>query len=58
MLWNLPRLKVLALRGDASNAFLMKLTLRTEVLGELSPKELVEVVRAAALDPLGIEAAR
>ena len=45
LLWTNPRLKLLALQGDASAGLMMQLALQVEALGELSPDDLVRFVR-------------
>jgi hypothetical protein len=49
-----PRTKVLALKNDGRNAFLVELKPECRSLGELSPADLVTIVRAAADDTISI----
>jgi hypothetical protein len=57
LLWSLPKLRLLALRGDASRAFLMRLIPQIEALGELSPEDLIAKVRQVAREPRRFEPA-
>jgi hypothetical protein len=43
-----PDLKLLALEGDTSEAFLFKLTPQKAALGKLSPEGLIAAIRSAA----------
>ena len=45
VLWTNPRLKLLALQGDASAGLLMQLALQVDAIGEVSPNDLVRFVR-------------
>ncbi len=48
LLWETPRLRVIALRQNASEALLLELAPRIEALGELSPEDLAAAVASAA----------
>ena len=55
MLWETPRLRVIALRQDASEALLLELVPRIEALGELSPEDLAAAVMSATLPRGAVE---